>query len=162
MLDLFRTPKLRKYSISLCFIFPAIALVYYGISYNIGNFGGNFLVSFTLGGLIELPSILIIIFLMRHFGRKTLAIASFSLNAIASLVMIIDVPILRVVFALIAKFANQGERTFMSYIFMETFPTEMRNTVVGLTKMVARIGAIIAPFIKDIVRKEKKNQNDFN
>src|SRR5581483_5754152 len=54
ILDLFRTPKLRKYSISLCFIYPAITLVYYGISYNIGNFGGNFLVSFTLGGNKEL------------------------------------------------------------------------------------------------------------
>jgi MFS family permease len=89
---------------------------------------------------------------MRHFGRKKLAIASFSLNALASLVMIIDIPILRVIFALIAKFANSGEWCFMGYIFMETYPTEMRHTIYGLTKVFARFGAIIAPFIKEIVR----------
>jgi len=102
-----------------------------------------------------MPSLFIIIYLMRKFGRKTLAIAAFSLNAITSLVMIIDIPILRVVFALVAKFANQGEWCFMGFIFMETYPTELRHTIYGLTKMIARIGAIIAPFIKEIVRIEK-------
>jgi len=88
---------------------------------------------------------------MRYFGRKTLAIGFFLLSSASTSSMSINNPTTRVMFALSAKFANAGYWRVIQYIVVETYPTELRNTAYSFGRVFSRIGAITAPFVRDIV-----------
>ncbi len=50
-------------------------LGYYGLSLNAVNLGGNIYVSFVLTALIEIPSYILTVLVIDHWGRKPLLIA---------------------------------------------------------------------------------------
>jgi len=47
-----------------------VSMVYYGLSLNSGNLGGNFYVNFTISGLVEFPAYTLCILLLDRVGRK--------------------------------------------------------------------------------------------
>ena len=54
----------------LCFLFRfTAAFVYFGLSLNIADFGGNRFVNFSLSGLVEIPAYLVAWFLPQKIGR---------------------------------------------------------------------------------------------
>ncbi|KAK7072770.1 hypothetical protein SK128_009598 [Halocaridina rubra] len=56
VLDLLRKSNMRKRSLNMFFCWAVCTLVYYGLSSNSGNLGGNLYVNFILTMLIEIPS----------------------------------------------------------------------------------------------------------
>nr|XP_027234779.1 organic cation transporter protein-like isoform X1 [Penaeus vannamei]XP_027234780.1 organic cation transporter protein-like isoform X1 [Penaeus vannamei] len=56
VIDLLRTPNMRKRSVNLFYCWAVCTLVYYGLSSNSGNLGGNIFVNFIATMLIEIPS----------------------------------------------------------------------------------------------------------
>ncbi|MPC20155.1 Organic cation transporter protein [Portunus trituberculatus] len=56
VLDLLKTPNMRKRSINMFYCWAVCTLVYYGLSSNSGNLGGNIFVNFIATMLIEIPS----------------------------------------------------------------------------------------------------------
>jgi len=63
--------QLRKCSSHVVHL-AVISFVYYGISLNIGSYGGNIFISFALAGLVEAPGMVFSIISMRYFGRRIL------------------------------------------------------------------------------------------
>lgn len=49
-----------------------VSMVYYGLSLNTGNLGGDFYVNFTISGLVEFPAYTLCIILLDRVGRKWL------------------------------------------------------------------------------------------
>ena len=49
-----------------------VSMVYYGLSLNTGNLGGNFYLNFTLSGLVEFPAYTLCLLLLDRVGRKWL------------------------------------------------------------------------------------------
>jgi len=150
--DLFRTPKLRKRIIICCFNWFVNALVYFGLSVNVKNLAGNMYVNFFILIVIELPSALLAWFCLQRFGRR-IPYCVFMLTGGVSGLLVLAVPDkpeyqpVITTLAMIGKFCILS--TFLAiYIFTaELFPTVIRNIGVGVSSMMARVGAILAPYI---------------
>nr|CAD7408877.1 unnamed protein product [Timema poppensis] len=70
ILDLFRTPNMRKTSLILYIIWFSVYLVYYGLVLNLGKIGGNVYLNTILSGVVEIPAIAISILILLKMGRR--------------------------------------------------------------------------------------------
>ncbi|ROT71597.1 putative organic cation transporter [Penaeus vannamei] len=70
VIDLLRTPNMRKRSVNLFYCWAVCTLVYYGLSSNSGNLGGNIFVNFIATMLIEIPSYVFSFLVLDRMGRK--------------------------------------------------------------------------------------------
>ncbi|KAI6175339.1 Transporter, major facilitator family protein [Aphelenchoides bicaudatus] len=150
-LDLLRTPRMRKISLSIFVCWPIVSMVYYGVSMNTTFLGGDPYYTFVLGALMEIPAVLAVFFLVDVIGRKALLAGGFT---IASLALISSLFIdgekykaLAIAQFLIAKSSITGTYATIYTFTPELFPTVIRNTAMGICSMMARLGAILASYI---------------
>ena len=54
----------------LCFDRFVNAFIYYGLSLNTNNLGGNPFINFLLAGAVEFPAYALCIYLLKKFGRR--------------------------------------------------------------------------------------------
>ncbi len=129
------------------------ALVYYGFSFNMSDFGGNFYITFLLSGLIELPSSLITALGLRYIGRRKLFSGFMFMITVSTLAVIPSkTSAFKVTFALLGKFAVSSSWNVMFVHGPEIFPTVIRHIGSGSSSVVGRFGSIAAPFMKNLVR----------
>ncbi len=129
------------------------ALVYYGFSFNMSDFGGNFYITFLLSGLVELPSALITALGLRYIGRRKLFSGFMFLITVSTLAVIpSEISAIKVTFALLGKFAVSSSWSVMFVHGPEIFPTVIRHIGTGSSSVVGRFGSIAAPFMKNLVR----------
>lgn len=119
--------------------------VYYALSLNVQDLGGNLYVNFFISGLVEFPAIILCMLALKRFGRKSFLSVTMITVAVASLAGIpfyfyqfaAAVPI-RVTFAMIGKFAATCAFA-ISYIFSsEIYPTVVRQVIASLPKVLLR------------------------
>ncbi|CAG2178290.1 unnamed protein product, partial [Oppiella nova] len=106
--DLLTTPNLRRSTLILYFTWFVNSFVYYGISLNIGDFGGDLFISFFIAGVVEFPSYLFPVFAFKYVGRRpvTAALMYFSGLSCLAIIPFITYPViwLRVTVAMVGKF----------------------------------------------------------
>jgi OCT family organic cation transporter-like MFS transporter 4/5 len=155
VLDLLKTPNLRQYTIVLYLTWFVNSFVYYGISLNIGDFGGNLFLSFLIAGIIEFPSYLFPVLAFRYIGRRTLTAALMYGSGLACFGTIPFIYMskvwLRITVAMIGKFFITSSYGIIYVYAAEIYPTVVRQAGVGSCSVAARFGSIIAPFVKDLV-----------
>ncbi|XP_054165996.1 organic cation transporter protein-like, partial [Oppia nitens] len=150
-LDLVKTPLLRKISFILWYTWIVEALLYYGFSLNIGDFGGNFYITFLLSGLVELPSQILCVFLLRVMGRRTLfSLFLFMTSASCFAIIPSQSDWLKVTFALMAKFGVNSAWNVMAIHGPELYPTVLRQRGQGMASVFSRIGSISSPFMRNL------------
>ena len=153
MIDLIKTPNIRKYTLIIGFSYIVNALIYYGFSFNMSDFGGNFYITFLLSGLVELPSTFMALFLYKFVPRKRFYVGFMLIIALSAFAVIPSkAEWLKVSLALLGKFAVSISWNVIGLISTELYPTVIRNTGKGVIGVVARIGSISAPFMGDLVR----------
>ncbi|ROT82655.1 Organic cation transporter protein [Penaeus vannamei] len=150
-----RTPMLRRISLVMYFDWLVCTMVYYGISLNSANFSADPFLYMFLAGLMELPSYTLTIPFVVKFGRKAPLVAFFVLCALGTLVLMV-LPggrdtwwFLAVVMA--SKFCITSAYQVIYLYCSELYPTCLRTRGLGITSMVGRTGAIISPFITDML-----------
>jgi len=158
---LVRTPQMRKRTINIFFSWLVVAMVYYGLSFNTKNIGGNFYVSNFISGFAEVVACVVIIPALARYGRVKIYSGTFILGGISCIIVAIVLWSTKVgqlvwvviTFAMIGKFLIAG--TFaLAYLYTaELFPTPVRNVAVGGASTFARIGSMSAPYIVDILGK---------
>merc|ERR1711953_1472435 len=133
---LFATPQMRKRTITVFITWLVIAMVYYGLSFNSKNIGGDIYISMFINGLAEGIACLVII--------PALAVIIWFAPENSFLGLIIAL-------AMSGKFFISG--TFaLAYLYTaELFPTPVRNVAVGGASTFARVGSMSAPYIVDIL-----------
>ncbi|XP_032229103.1 organic cation transporter protein [Nematostella vectensis] len=148
--DLFRSPKLRKRTLILCFNWFVISLISFGIYLYITALAGNLYVNYLVMTLLSIPHLPISWFLMQRFGRR---IPFFGYMFIAGILCLVIMGIPKANAAIVAGLAIFG-RSLTSCAFnniylisSEQFPTVVRNIGMGVGSMCARVGAILSPFI---------------
>lgn len=159
LIILVETPEMRKRTCNIFFSWLIVAMVYYGLSFNTKNLGGNRYVSSFVSGFVEVPAVVVIIPLLAILGRVKCYCGSFLGGGICcGLVAIItfatnkgEMVWLPVTVAMIGKFLIS--MTFaIAYLYTaELFPTKVRNVAVGTASTFARIGSISAPYIVDLL-----------
>lgn len=156
VLDLFRTPNMRKKTLVVWVNWSNVGLCFFGIEQYLSNVGGNIFISVAVSGVCIIPGVLASIYTMDKVGRKwTLAGGQFT-GAISCLIIILlpdsmkDVEWWRLGFATLGVTGIAVGFTTLYLYSTELFPTVVRNTGLGSGSMCARIGSMIAPFVASL------------
>ncbi|TRY79719.1 hypothetical protein TCAL_01982 [Tigriopus californicus] len=123
-------------------------MAFYGLSLNSVNLGGDIYVNFILSALIEIPSYIFVVLVMDGFGRKTILIfCQILAGATCIAAGFVQQNWLITTLTLIGKFGASASFSIVYLYTAELYPTIIRNSAVGASSMVARIGSIIAPLL---------------
>ncbi|XP_069178058.1 organic cation transporter protein-like isoform X2 [Procambarus clarkii] len=155
VLDLLKTPNMRKRSINMFFCWAVCTLVYYGLSSNSGNLGGNIFVNFIATMLIEIPSYVFTYLVLDRMGRKGTLSFVLLLGGVACFISGVipeDISWLIVTLSLVGKFGIAAAFAIVYIYSAEIFPTEYRSVGIGACSMCARFGGIVAPFIASLAQ----------
>merc|ERR1711874_380099 len=82
---LFATPQMRKRTFTVFITWLVIAMVYYGLSFNSKNIGGDIYISIFINGLAEAIACLAIIPALAKLGRVKIYTGTFILSGVACL-----------------------------------------------------------------------------
>lgn len=152
--NLFRSRKLAIRTLVIFFNWIVIATVYYGLSLNTGNLGGDFYLNFLLQGLSEFPAYVICLLLFDRLGRKKLHLFFMFIggaSCIATLFTRIyggeSLDAATITLAMLGKMCVAGAFTVLYVFSAELYPTVVRNSGVGTSSSLSRFGVISAPYI---------------
>ncbi|OZC11067.1 transporter, major facilitator family protein [Onchocerca flexuosa] len=150
-LDLVRTPRIRMRTFACLFLWPVVSMIYYGVSMKTDFLGGDFYGTFIIGGIAEIPALLLIFAFIDKIGRKPLFAGGYFLAALcmlSSLLLPAEVHwIISVLQFLIAKASITGCYAVIYTVTPELYPTVIRNLAMGCCSMVARVGANLSCYI---------------
>lgn len=150
LLSIFKSKMLILRLISLSFCWLVNVFVYNGLGILSTKLEGdeNKYLSFIIVAWAELPSIVVVYFILDRIGRRATLCGSYLISG-AAIILSAIVPdsstSLILIFFLISKCAITSG--FMAiYIYTaELWPTSQRQTMMGLCSMVGRIGGMLAP-----------------
>ncbi|KAA8583240.1 hypothetical protein FQN60_015786 [Etheostoma spectabile] len=128
-IDLVRTPKMRKQSLIVFYLWFANVLVYYGLSLNISDFGMNIYLTQMIFGLVEMPARTIILFTLNR-SRKFTQITFLAVGGTACLLTIFipsELSVIKTVLAMIGKFGITASLSVIYVYSAEVFPTVIRT-----------------------------------
>ncbi|KAI8489725.1 hypothetical protein Bbelb_326310 [Branchiostoma belcheri] len=152
LLDLVRTPNLRKRTLNVCFNWFVNSLVYYGLSLNTSNLGGDDYVNSFTSGAVELPAYVVTVILMERIGRQKTLSTAMVIGGVGCFCTVAvplsrtDLIPVRTTLAMIGKFGISISFAVIYNYTAELYPTVIRSVAVGVGSMSARIAGIIAPF----------------
>lgn len=152
-LDLFHRKEFRKKTIVFIGIWFCWALQYYGIKFNVRNFGVSpYLMLMLLGGAdsIGFRSALLI---NNRLGRRTAlvtfstgsAIFFMSLALIQLLLGLDNLTTLFIVLILLGKLGVAGGRSAIRCLTVESYPVSIRTMGFGTARIAAAFGGMVAP-----------------
>lgn len=155
VLAVWSDPDLLRLSLILYFTWFSTAFISYAFFLNVGNLGGslywNVFIFAVAGGVENAISYII----LPRFERRTILVTSLVVTAFGLFCVLacsfndsLITP--RIVFSFLFSI-SLGVTFGTVYIYTtETFPTTMRQASLGTCSIFARIGSVIAPFIKEL------------
>jgi len=160
IVDLVRTPSIRRRTFVLWYCWFVVCLVFYGLSLNASNLAGNPYLNFATMGFVEIPAFIFVIMTFWHVGRRTTLCMSFSITGVVLLLRLI-IPLLPgedhvmhtldTICAMVGKMAASAAFVTMYVYSTEVYPTVIRSLGLGGTSMMARIGGVVAPFLAQVM-----------
>lgn len=151
--DLFKTPKIRVYTIIIAFIWFCCAHTFFGINQYIGRLQGNLYLNVMLSAACLVPGLVLVVFASLYLKRKIGVITSFSIAALSLLVFIFlpdGAESVSLAFAIIGQLGAYTSFVQVYLYSSEVFPTVIRNSAMGFASMFARFGSFVAPFVVNI------------
>ncbi|KOB67323.1 Organic cation transporter [Operophtera brumata] len=148
VIDLFRTPNIRRNILLMSFVWFVCSYCFYGLAYYISHLTGDVFINVLACGCVCLCGCIFAIPMIKFMNRRSITILG---NALCSACLFI------------LAFIPEGKGSvvlgcagiFFSYITFivgylycsEMFPTVVRNAALGISSMMARLGAMVAPFM---------------
>lgn len=151
-LDLFRT---RALALSTCVQFGAwviVGLVYYGLTLEAQDLGGDFYLDYILLSVVDIPGIIVGMLIAHYWGRKRAVLPSMALGSSACAAIAFvprNLKLVRVTLGLMGKFLVSLSFYSMYTWSVELFPVHVRAEGMGLMQIASKFGGAIAPFISD-------------
>ncbi|XP_013396582.1 organic cation transporter protein-like [Lingula anatina] len=146
-------PRMRNRALIMFFNWFTTSLVFYGLSLGTSQLpGGNDYLNLSLSGLVEFPGFLFCILVMDRIGRRPclcISMISCGVACIGAAVIpdTAGLDWLSITLSMIGK-AFSGACFVLVYNYSaEAFPTVVRNGVIGVCSMIARVGGILAPLV---------------
>jgi MFS family permease len=157
-LDLWKDRTMTINTVIFFFTWFANAFVYYGISLNIGEIGGNLYWNFFLAGLVEFPSYILCMASFRYIGRRPLLAVTMLGAGICCFAIVLlcihdreSMSVWIQGFAIFGKFWITISFGLIYVYTAEIYPTVFRQIGVGACSVVGRTGSILAPFVKELI-----------
>ncbi|XP_001622468.2 organic cation transporter protein [Nematostella vectensis] len=149
-LDLLKTPKLRRWTLNICFQWFAVALVNFGIFIFVSQLAGNLYVNYAIMRTLTTVRVPPLYFLTLKFGRRLVHGSCLLLGGTILLIILgfhESYPLATTGLAVTGFMVFYCAWTTTYLITAELFPTVLRNTAQGVGSTAARIGAMLAPYI---------------
>ncbi|RCN35870.1 hypothetical protein ANCCAN_18261, partial [Ancylostoma caninum] len=85
LIDLFRTPEIRKRTLVCFFVWPVNAMMYYGLTMKSDLAGGDLHINFAFSAAVEIVACVFVFFLIDRVGRRIIVAGSFLIAGICLL-----------------------------------------------------------------------------
>lgn len=152
-LDLFKTPKIRIYTLITGFVWMCCAHTFFGINQYIGRLQGNIYLNVMLSSVSLVPGLILVVLASLYLRRKIAVITSFVVAGVSLLVFIVLPSGMRAAELTFAIIGQIGAYTSFVQVYLyssEVFPTVVRNSAMGFASVFGRFGGFIAPFVVNI------------
>jgi len=151
--DVYKDPGLLRNCLLLYFIWFAMSFMNYGVGLNIGDLGGSLFLNFFVISASGFCVQVFLIFFVDRVSRRSLLFGSYALSAVFFFAMA-SVTSLAPIFMTVFAFAAAGGMNvfyIINYVYAaENFPTTVRQIAMGSCGFVSRLGAISAPFMREL------------
>lgn len=148
LLDLFKTPRLRRITILLILIWGAISLVFDGHVRNVGALGLDFFVTFTVAAATEFPADTFLTLTLDRWGRRWLAFGTMVMSGVFSLLAVcVPVGFASATLAILGRFSVNISYNIGLQYAAELLPTVVRAQGVAFIHIMGYVASIVAPFI---------------
>ncbi|CAF1306823.1 unnamed protein product [Rotaria sordida] len=161
--SLFQSKIMIIIAINMSFQWFVQNLVFYGVSQNTGAWLTDPYIAFLAGALVEIVAYFIVHLVLNRWGRKlvycifVLLFGLFSFFVVPIQMFMLknsqEQYILMFIINVLLKFLASGSYAIIYIYANELFPTQGRNTGIGLCSMVARFGAIIGTLSNDLLAR---------
>ncbi|CAN8177765.1 unnamed protein product [Coccothraustes coccothraustes] len=151
VVDLVRTPVLRRISFCLCFVWFSTSFAYYGLAMDLQNFEFNIYVIQLIFGAVDIPAKLMSILTITYVGRRFTQAMTLILAGLAILANVLVPRDLRTLRTALAVFGKGCLAASFNCVFLytgELYPTVIRQTGMGLGGTMARVGSMVAPLVR--------------
>ncbi|XP_075692947.1 solute carrier family 22 member 6-B-like [Rhinoderma darwinii] len=146
--DLFRTPGMRKVTIGLSMSWFSSSFSFFALAMDIQRFGFSLHLLQVIFGSTELPLRILGTIIAAYVGRRyavSLFLVLSGVFILCSLAIPSDLKLLHLSVTVLAK-GFLGSSIVCAYLYTgELFPTVLRQTGMGFTNMMMRLGAVVAP-----------------
>ncbi|KAM3603205.1 uncharacterized protein V6R79_018304 [Siganus canaliculatus] len=150
LMDLVRTPNMRKHTFILMFNWFTSAVVYQGLIMRVGITGGNVYIDFLIAGLVEFPAAVLILLTIERIGRR-LPFATANIVAGASCLATAFIPDsmfwFKTVVACIGRLGITMAFEMVVFVNTELYPTFVRNLGVSVCSTLCDVGGIASSFL---------------
>ncbi|XP_076239590.1 organic cation transporter protein-like isoform X2 [Calliopsis andreniformis] len=148
VIDLFKSPRLRRITLLFIVIWMAISLVFDGHVRNVDNLGLNVFMTFTIAAATELPADTFLTAVLDRWGRRWLACGSLIVSGIFSIwASAVSNKIHSASLAILGRFwINISYNIGLQYA-AEVLPTVVRAQGVALIHIMGYVASILAPFV---------------
>ncbi|KAG8564120.1 hypothetical protein GDO81_016330 [Engystomops pustulosus] len=151
VLDLIKTPVVRRISFCICCTWFSTSFAYYGLAMDLQKFGLSIYIVQVIFGSVDIPAKFFSYFVMTYIGRRVLQASSLILAGIAILVNIFVPEASQTVRTVITVFGKGCLAASFNCVYLytgELYPTVIRQTGMGFGTMMARLGGIVAPLVQ--------------
>ncbi|PVD20203.1 hypothetical protein C0Q70_20699 [Pomacea canaliculata] len=160
VLDIFRHKRLLINAFVTYYSWITVAFVFFTLYMTSTSYVGDPYLNYFLTAVMEMPSCIILYFLINRFGRKksvqmSYAFTAVSLFASATCRPFSGIYIVGTLSAVFAMFGMLGGSAAFSGLFFYTpeyFPTNLRQQALGTSSTMGRIGGMVAPFMKNLAK----------
>ncbi|XP_055630552.1 organic cation transporter protein isoform X2 [Toxorhynchites rutilus septentrionalis] len=151
---LYGTPTLCRRALICHFTWCVTSLCYYVTALNADNFAANRNIYVATTGSVDIIAYILSIIALAYFGRKSTSFCFF-LYAGICLLVVLAVPkestAIVVTLAMLGRLGITAVYAVVTLHTAELFPTEIRNTALGICSTMAHVGSIAAPYIVDLL-----------
>ena len=156
LLDVWKSPILLKYCLTLYVMSFCMSFTSYGMGYNAKEVYGSLYIASFINAFFSVIKHLSMFSIVNHINRKPLGV-SFAIAG--SLVLLLMIPAslgnysfwYLMVFGVIGKFLLGIGFNTVGLLRSEIFPTGIRQLAAGSCSGVGRVGSILAPFVKELI-----------
>ncbi|XP_048851053.1 solute carrier family 22 member 6 [Brienomyrus brachyistius] len=148
--DLLRTPVMRQISICLMVVWFSTSFAYYGLAMDLQKFGVSIYLIQVIFGAVDFPAKLVALGTLSFFGRRVTQSSCLVLSAaviFANIFVPAEMQTIRTTLAVLGKGFTSASFTCIYLFTGELYPTVVRQTGMGLTSTMARVGSMAAPAV---------------